>query len=98
MFNNYKISSFQLSEIRLKCSLNQGLSNFQKTKSNPQMKVIAIEQTKTTLWLYLIILKGYKFPKSIDFHVLNGVSLQYERTSSPHQMFVYTCWGLLTYT
>lgn len=54
-----------------------------------------MELIKTTLWLYLIIFKEYKFLKGIGFHVLNCVGLPYERTSSPHQMFAYTCGGYL---
>lgn len=47
------------------------VSDFQKTKSNPQKKAIVMELIKTTLWLFLIIFKRYKFLKGIGFHVLN---------------------------
>lgn len=47
------------------------VSDFQKTESNPQKKAIVMELIKTTLWLFLIIFKGYKFLKGIGFHVLN---------------------------
>ena len=56
-------------------------------RPNPQKKTIVMKLIKTILWIYLIIFKRYKFLRGISFHVLNWVSLQCKRPSSPHQMY-----------
>lgn len=89
MFNNYKISSFETPSNKAEHSLNHGVSDFQKIKSNPPKKAIVMKLIKTSLWLYLIIFKGYTFLRGVCFHIFNCVRLQYERASCPDQMCVY---------